>query len=184
MDQKIKTIPLPEINTLPPEVQKLLAQLPALNVYKMFANLPATFAPFIQMAHSIFDGTVDSRLLEIVILRVAALNKSEYQWHQHEQIASSIGISKQEIAEIKTESIVSHLSSAENVLCAITDEITKTAQLSDAHFEYLFTHYSQHQGLTIILCISFYNMLSRFLNATRVPIEAVNPLEGKSSPLS
>lgn len=184
MTQKLKTVPLPDTNSLPKNVRDLLEQLPPLNVFKMVANVPTSLPPFIEFTKSFFnDGDVDSRLLEIGILRVAHVNKCDYQWHQHKEIADSVGISEKEITSIRTEATVKSLSSTENFICKVADELTNNANLSQKTFEELFEYYSTKQGVAIILCLSFYNMLSRFLNATRVPIEKNNPLKGKSSPL-
>lgn len=181
---KFKSVPLPNVDSLPKNVQDLLEQLPSLNVYKMFANLPSSLPPFIELAQSFFNnGTIKTRLLEIAILRVAYINKCNYQWHQHEQIARSLGIDERDLAAIANKSKVKSLNPDENFICTLTDELTKDANLSDKNFEELFARYTIEQGVAIILCISFYNMLSRFLNATRVHIEKNNPLEGKSSPL-
>jgi alkylhydroperoxidase family enzyme len=184
MKQKFKTIPLPDINSLPKNVHDLLEHLPPLNVYKMVANVPSSLLPFVDLAQSFFkDGDVDTRLLEIGILRVAYKNNCDYQWHQHKQIAQSIGITEQELTSISSETTVSSLTAQENYICTLADELTINATINEKVFDDLFAQYSIKQGVALILCFSFYNMLSRFLNATRVEIEKNNPLEGKSSPL-
>lgn len=183
--QNRKTVPLPDVHSLPEDTRKLLERLPALNIFKMVAHLPSSLPPFVEFPQSFFDdGGVDQRLLEIGILRVAHLNHCAYQWHQHETISKSIGISERELNLIRTEPVVKSLSPQENFICTIADELTKTAKLSDKTFDELFNKYSARQGITIILCISFYNTVSRFLNATRVQIEENNPLEGKTSPVN
>lgn len=185
MTKKFKTVPLPEVHSLSKNVQEALNHLPGLNVYKMFAHIPTSLIPFTELAQSFLkDGGVDLPLLEIAILRVAHVNNCLYQWHQHEEIAKTIGITEKEITAIGTEKVVESLSPEKNFICKIADELTTTANLSNKVFEELFVHYSIKQGIAIVLCISFYNMVSRFLNATRVQIEQNNPLEGKSSPLN
>lgn len=185
MTETFKTVPLPDLGGVPNYVREVLEHLPPLNVYKMFAHLPSSLPPFVELCKSFFnDADVDVRLLEIAILRVAYLNKCDYQWHQHEEISTSIGLDKKEITLIRTQAEVKSLCPAENFICALADELTLHANLSDKRFEELFAHYSTKQGIGLILCISVYNMVSRFLNATRVQIEKSNPLEGKASPLT
>jgi 4-carboxymuconolactone decarboxylase len=185
MRQPIKSVPLPDVNTLPQNERELLERLPQLNVFKMLTNLPNSLIPFIEFTKSFLnDKVVDLRLLEIGILRVAHLTNSPYEWHQHELLAKSTGIGEKEINIIRTESVVNSLSSERNFICKISDELTTTSNLSDEVFGKLFMNYSIQQGMAIILCMSFYNMLARILNATRVQIETENPLAGKSSPVN
>lgn len=183
--KKSVTISLPSLDSLPHDTQQFLAQLPALNIYRTIATIPSSLEPFIALAHSLYkDGGVPPRLLEISILRVAYVNKCDYQWHEHEQIALSVGITEAELAILKTAETVDSLSPEENLICKVADELTLHAKLDDALSEKFFAHYSALQAIAIILCISFYNMVSRLVNATRIPIEANDLLKGKSSPFN
>jgi 4-carboxymuconolactone decarboxylase len=180
-----KTVPLVDMNALPEDLRDLLERLPQLNIFKMVAHLPTSLKPFTELAKSILqDGDIELRLLEIGILRVAYLTASVYQSHQHETIAKSIGMTEREISIIRSDGIVNDLNPEENFICKIADELTSDVNLKEETFKELFSHYSNQQAITIILCISFYNMVSRFLKATRVPIEKNNPLEGKSFPIN
>lgn len=177
-------VPLPTDESLPTETKEFLHTLPALNVYRMFANIPRSLPPFIQLAKSfLVESKFSIQLLEVGILRVAHLTKSPYEWHQHEIMAKANGVTDDEIEIIRTENSVKSLSEEKNFICKIADEITLNVNLKDETFNQLYSRYSKEQGLQLVLCLSFYNMLSRFLNATRVPIEAVNPLAGRGSPV-
>jgi 4-carboxymuconolactone decarboxylase len=67
-------------------------------------------------------------------------------------------------------------------MCRVSDEITLHAKLTDETFQELFKRYSVSLGSELILCLSYVNMLGRFINCTRVQIEETNPLEGRTSP--
>lgn len=176
--------PLPKLAELPAEIQTILNKLPPLNVFRMTANVPQSFVPFTQMAQSLLqNGKFDPRLREIAILRVAYHTKAAYEWHQHAFLAEANDVSPEIIKTLKNEDPVSSLSPEENFICQVADELTLNATLSDKSFQKLFADYDLNKACELILVVGFFNMLSRFLNGTRVQIEATNPLKGHSSPL-
>lgn len=177
------SIPLPKDEQLPESIKKTLAHLPALNVFRMLANVPNCFQPYVQLAKSLLgEGKFNFRLRQIAVLRQAHLLQSRYEWHQHVFLSRANGVKDSEMEKIKTENPVKSLGEEENFLCRVSDEITLQARLTDATFAELFKRYSIELGTELILCLCYVNMLGRFINCTRVQIEDTNPLEGRSSP--
>jgi alkylhydroperoxidase family enzyme len=178
-----KSIPLPKNEELPESVQKTLNNLPALNVFRMLANIPHSFHPYIQLAKSLLgEGKFNPRLRQIAILRQAHLLHSFYEWHQHVFLSRANGVKDHEMEILRSENPVKSLGEEENFLCRISDEITLNGNLTDETFQQLFKRYSVPLGSELILCLSYVNMLGRFINCTRVQIEDTNPLEGRTSP--
>jgi hypothetical protein len=54
-------IPLPRDEDLDEEVRATLGSLPALHVFRMMANAPANFRPFLSLAGSVLVASVRSR---------------------------------------------------------------------------------------------------------------------------
>lgn len=50
--------------------------------------------------HVLYCSTLSERVRELVVLRVAFLRRSEYEWAQHVPVALSVGISPEEIERI------------------------------------------------------------------------------------
>ncbi|MDI1351473.1 MAG: carboxymuconolactone decarboxylase family protein [bacterium] len=177
------SVPLPKDDQLPESIKNTLDRLPSLNVFRMLSNVPGSFHSYIDLAKSLLgDGKFDARLREIAVLRQAHLLKSKYEWHQHVFLAKTNGVTDDEITIIKKENPVTSLGDEENFMCLISEELTLNANLSDSTFEQLFTRYSVELGMELILCLSYVNMLGRFINASRVQIEDTNPLDGLASP--
>jgi len=178
-----KSIPLPKDSELPESIQKTLRALPALNVFRMLGNIPQSFHPYVQLAKSLLgEGKFPPRLRQIAILRQAHLLQSPYEWHQHVFLSRSNGVKDAEMEVLKKENPVKSLGAEENFMCRVSDEITLHAKLTDETFQELFKRYSVSLGSELILCLSYVNMLGRFINCTRVQIEETNPLEGRTSP--
>jgi alkylhydroperoxidase family enzyme len=166
-------IPLPDDSQLGPDILATLRALPPLNVFRMFANAPASFQPLINFAISILlQSEVDVRKREIAVLRVAHVTRSAYEWTQHVTVAKSAGVSDDEIAKIAVDGAVTTLDAEGNLLCRVADEISRDIRLSDAALAAILDRYGVRQATELILCCSYFNMLSRFLESTRVELEA------------
>ena len=166
-------IPLPSDDQLPADIRDTLANLPPVNVFRMMANAPASFHGFLQLAGSILmQSEFDSRKREIAILRVAHVTRSSYEWTQHVRLARQIGVTQEEIDRIGVDGLVQGLDEESLLLCRVAEEISRDIRLSDEALEAILTRYGVRQATELILCCSYFNMLSRFLESTRVELES------------
>ena len=165
-------IPLPENDRLPIEIREALAKLPPLNVFRMVANAPASFRGFLELAMSILTKSqLDPRKREIAVLRVAHVTRSNYEWTQHVAVARRTGVRDEEMAAIAAEDPVRSLTEEDNLLCRVADQISREVRLSDEALKRIVDRYGVRQATELILCVSYFNMLSRFLESTRVALE-------------
>jgi alkylhydroperoxidase family enzyme len=149
-----------------------LANLPPLNVFRMMANAPASFQGFLQLAGSILmQSEFDSRKREVAILRVAHVTRSSYEWTQHVRLALQLGVTQQEIDRIGVDGPVRGLDEEDTLLCRVAEEISRDVRLSDEALQAIMKRYGVRQATELILCCSYFNMLSRFLESTRVELE-------------
>jgi 4-carboxymuconolactone decarboxylase len=167
----IPKIPYPETSTLSPEIRALIESFP-LNVARMAANAPASVKGFLELAQSIlFYSAFDPRKREIAVLRVAHLTHAVYEWTHHVVLAKNFDISDKEIEIIRTEEPVTSLDEEGNLLCLVADEISRNVRLSDDALAQILKRYGTQGATELILCISYFNFLSRFLESTRVELE-------------
>ncbi len=170
-------IPLPDDADLESESREILAKLPALNVFRMMANAPASFRPLIEFAFSLLvTSEFDARKREIAILRVAHVTRASYEWFQHVIVAKRVGVTDEEIEQIAVDGPVTGLDEEGNLLCRVADEISNEVRLGDDALQQILDRYGTRQATELILCISYFNMLSRFLESTRVELEEESPL--------
>jgi alkylhydroperoxidase family enzyme len=174
-------IPLPADDELPEEVRNALATLPPLNVFRMVAGLPESFRPFLQLGGSLLgDKQIDARIREIVILRVAHVTQAQYEWAQHVQLGRNVGVSEAEIGAIQSDDAEGVLGPEEALASRVATEISRDVRLSDEALQELIDRYGTRSACSLILCASYYNMVSRFLESTRVPIEDEELLDGQT----
>jgi 4-carboxymuconolactone decarboxylase len=175
MDSELKPkarISLPTDAELTPEMQKTLSALPPLNAFRMMTRACASFQPWIDFHMTILlTSEFDARKREIAVLRVAQATGSRYEWTQHVTVAKRVGLRDDEIEMIATDGPVTSLDEEGNLLCRVADEISRDVRLSDEALEAIIGLYGKRQATELILCCGYFNMLSRFLESTRVELE-------------
>jgi len=165
-------IHLPADEELSDEIREKLSALPPLNVFRLMAAAPASFNAFLDIAVSIlFESELDARKREIAVLRVAHTTGSNYEWVQHVSVAKQCGVTEEEIEQIGVNTEVSGLDEEGNLLCRVADEISNDIRLSDDALEQVLDRFGQRQTAELILCCSYFNMLSRVLESSRLPLE-------------
>ena len=167
----VTRIPYPEIESLAPEVRAVVEEFP-MNVMRRAANAPASTKALFDLAQSIlFYSAFDPRKREIAVLRVAQVTHSVYEWTHHVDVAKHYSISDKEIEIIRTEESVTSLDEEGNLLCRVADEISRDVRLSDDALSQILERYGAQGATELILCVSYFNSLSRFLESTRVELE-------------
>jgi alkylhydroperoxidase family enzyme len=146
----------------------------------MVARLPESFRPFMRLGGSLLGyERIDARIRELAILRVAHFTRAGYEWAQHEQLGRNVGLTDAEIEAARSDDLGA-LGPEEALACRVADEISRDVRLSDSTLAELLERYDAEQTCSLILCVSYYNMVSRFLESTRVQIEPEELLEGQT----
>lgn len=165
-------IVMPRDAELSDAIRATLSQLPPLNVFRMMAAVPASFQPFVDIARSVLvGGSFDPHLRELAILRVGAVTRASYEWRQHAAFAPKVGVTPDELAAVSAIGTVSDLTADQNLVCRVADEISLQVRLSNEALQALIDRFGNAGAAELILCVSYFNMLSRFLESTRVPFE-------------
>src|SRR2546429_5606128 len=95
-------LPYADPERIPEPVREALQAVPPLNVFRMTANAETAFRPWLAFGGALLSSLeLDPRVRELVILRVARLCGSEYEWVQHVPIAHSAGASDEEGAGVE-----------------------------------------------------------------------------------
>jgi 4-carboxymuconolactone decarboxylase len=169
-------IPLPTDEELRPEHREMLGKVPPLNVFRMVAGTRRGLRPFLQLGGAVLSSSLDARRREIAVLRVAHATGAGYEWAQHERLARNAGVTDPEIDAIDTEEPVSSLDREGNLICRVADEVSRNVRLSDDALEQMIDRYGPREAAEVILLVSYYNMVSRFLESTRVALEDEPPV--------
>jgi AhpD family alkylhydroperoxidase len=173
-------IPPPSDEELEPEHVLLLAKMPPLNVFRMVAGARGALRPFLRLGGAVLSTALDAQRREIAVLRVAHATRASYEWAQHEQLARNVGVSAAEIEAIGSEEPVKSLDEERNLICRVADEISREVRLSDEALALIVERYGPREAAELVLLVSYYNMVSRFLESTRVALEDEPLLHGQT----
>jgi alkylhydroperoxidase family enzyme len=177
-------IPLPTDAELPADIAATLAKSPPINVLRMFAGTGAMCPALTAMVRAVFyDKDIEPRLREIIVLRCAHLLGCAYEWRANVVMGRNAGLSDHEIAALRRDGALETGDESARLICRATDELTRDATLTDATLAALIAAYGPRTASKYILAIGWFNLLSRFLNATRVPLEGADKLAGRTAPL-
>jgi alkylhydroperoxidase family enzyme len=171
-------LPYPDLSQVSDELRATLDTMPPLNIFRMLPHAETLVRGFLQLGGAILtQATLDARLRELAILRIAVRAPARYEWQQHVPIARACGATDAEIAALERGD-VDGFGARERSLLAFTDELIDGPRASDATMTAMRTHFSDREVCEAILSIGFYMMVARFLETTGVELETAN--EGAS----
>jgi 4-carboxymuconolactone decarboxylase len=113
------------------------------------------------------EMTLPANVRELVVLRVAVLNRADYEWQAHEPPAREAGVTDAELAEIRQERPV-NLSPEVLAAVAYADAMTRDITVPDALYDALGAFFDDRQIVELTATAAVYNMVSRFLVALEV----------------
>ncbi|MDC2950530.1 carboxymuconolactone decarboxylase family protein [Streptomyces heilongjiangensis] len=103
---------------------------------------------------------------ELVILRIAVLNRAPYEWAAHERPAREAGLRESQLAAVREESPA--LDERLRRVIAYTDAMTRDVHVPDELFDALRADFSDGELVELTATVAAYNMVSRFLVALDV----------------
>jgi hypothetical protein len=165
-------IPLPDDADLAPDIRQRLAQLPPLNNLRMFANVPQCFLSITALIDQLFhEGKIDPKLREYMYLRIAIKYGLYYEYRHNLLFSEQLGMTGSEIAALRSDGPVDKLSDDGNLVCAAAEEITENFSVGDETLSALVDRFGKDGACEIILLVSWFNCLIRYVESTRVPYE-------------
>lgn len=132
------------------------------------ANLVGTLAvhPDLMKAFLTFNGhllygtRLSDRYREIIVLRVATLQKCAYEWAQHALLAESAGLQADEITRVSAGPDSPGLAPFERALLQATDQLLTDGVVADATWNALAEGLDQPQLMDVVFTVGTYSMLA------------------------
>jgi len=161
----------------PPEVKEIFQKIEdngakILNLYKVVANSPKVLLNFIRLGNSIIGRMeLPPRLREIVILRVARLTGSEYEWVQHAPVALQVGVSQKQLDAMSGWKNSAEFNNEERAILQYTDEVAQKVKVTDQTFKALKNFFSEQTIVELTMTIGYYEMVARLLVSLQVELD-------------
>jgi 4-carboxymuconolactone decarboxylase len=125
--------------------------------------------------HLLMSNTLGTRVLEIIVLRVAAKVKSAYEWHNHVGYAMNAGLTLEDIAAIRDWTPQApadpRWSETEQAVLVAIDELIGQGTVTGPTWATLTKTFDKRQMMDLVFTIGHYVMTSWALSSFGVPIE-------------
>jgi len=122
------------------------------------------------LGRATIDADLDPRLREMVVVRVAWLEGSDYELFHHRPLATRAGVTDEELAAI-TGGDLSVLPPAERALIDFTSEVVCDVSPGDATLNAMRVHHGVQFLFDIVVVIGSYMMTARLAAVGGVQIE-------------
>jgi len=114
------------------------------------------------------QNSIPADLREMVMVRVAVLNRAPYEIEAHAPLARKAGVSEAKLQGLHDDELGTAFTPLERAVLALADSMTRNVQVPDAIFEPLRKHFDVRALLELVATVAAYNMVSRLLEALRI----------------
>jgi AhpD family alkylhydroperoxidase len=149
---------------------------PPPNVFTTLARHRRVFRPWLRFAGRLMPGgTLPRAESELVILRVARVTGSEYEWAQHVKLGRAAGLSDAEIERVRLGGEAPGWTVRQALLLRAVDELHDHDRIGDELWSELGREYRDTELIELCLLTGHYIMLAMTLNSLGVEVEPQPP---------
>jgi alkylhydroperoxidase family enzyme len=105
---------------------------------------------------------------ELIMCRVAALNRAEFEWGVHKPAYLQAGGTEEKCAALRSEDIDPLFDEKERTLLELTDQSTRDIEVDARVIDKLKELFGEQQTVEAVATVAAYNMVSRFLVALAI----------------
>jgi alkylhydroperoxidase family enzyme len=169
-DVEMERVDCPDQSKFTKEQREQFDRLP-INLTRMLLHCPvAMVKSFLDFGLSFRTGSLEPKIRELVILRMATLRASSYELMHHLPAAKTAGLSEMEISAI-TSAQPSGLDQKHSVMIQLVDDCSQLGKVSDPTYEKAAEFFSVAQIAEATLLAGLYGMLACFLKTMGVELD-------------
>ena len=112
--------------------------------------------------------TIAGDLRELIILRVAVLNRAPFEFDAHAPIVTREGVSAVKIEALRQPQIADVFDAHERLVLQLADAMTRDIEVPDELMAALKLQYDAQSLVELVATVAAYNMVSRLLVALNV----------------
>ena len=166
-------VPLVEPGTRPElaEIEKsILAQRGRISdLYRVLLNSGPLASGWEAMLTAVRNkSSVPADLRELMILRVAVVNRASYEFDAHVPHAQKAGVSDAKIAAVRDTAIGTVFTADEALVLELADTMTRNIDVPEALMDRLKSRLDARGVVETVATVAAYNMVSRFLVALQI----------------
>jgi alkylhydroperoxidase family enzyme len=173
VEPRIPLLPLDEAKAAATAagVSELAAELSVFRVWLHHPKLARWLSDLLMGL--LWDGRLDVRLRELVIMRLGWATASDYEWTQHWRIATGLQIPEADLLGVQDWRNHDGFGPAERAVLAAVDETLADGAISRATWDACTEHVSDDPQvlLELVTAIGLWRMVSAQLRSLEVPLE-------------
>jgi AhpD family alkylhydroperoxidase len=148
--------------------------MPGLNIFRMLAHADSALVPFLRLTGALWsEAELPPKPRELAILVTARETQAEYEWSQHEAIATHAGVTPEQIAAIRAGDLGSAVfDPPEQAVLALARSIVREPRAPDEVLAEAREHYSDRQIVAVHLVVGTYFMLARVMTNLELELDA------------
>lgn len=145
-----------------------------LNLYRALLHAPALAGAWLDFNNAVrFKTSLEDRLRELAIVRIAYLNGARYVVSIHRsRYAEAAGVSRAEVDALKSWNRSKHFAPRERAMLAYADAMIRDVKVPATVFRALRRQFDERKLVELTVLIAAYNMHTRVLRALDVDAES------------
>lgn len=165
---------LPYAHLSTPEAQPVVERIVAergsvLHLYQMLLHSPPLAQGWLTYLTAVRQQlALPGALRELVIMRIALVNRAPYEADQHAPIAAAEGVTAPQLEALADWQDAPCYTPVQRAALELTDTMTRDVQVPPAVLAAVREQLGERQTVELVATIAAYNMVSRFLEALQI----------------
>ncbi|HME74139.1 MAG TPA: carboxymuconolactone decarboxylase family protein [Mycobacterium sp.] len=172
-DSRVARLPVSEAKAAADEagVPDYMAELA---IFQVLLNHPKLACALNDLlATMLWRGMLDSRLRELLIMRIGWLTASDYEWTQHWRVAQGLGVSAEDLLGVRDWQAYPAFGPVERAVLAATDDVVRDGAVSADSWAACQRELGADPALLVelVTAIGAWRMVASILHSLQVPLE-------------
>lgn len=154
---------------VPPRDPKSPSGLNAMGVLAHHPELTGAYNQLIR--HALYFTTITPRHRELLVLRVAHLRGSAYEWAQHVYQAGVVGLAPAEVAQVRVGPDAPEWSPLDRALLSAVDELVGDARIGEQTYAVLSAEFDTQQMMDVVFTVGAYEVFAMAMRTFDVELD-------------
>lgn len=143
------------------------------NALALMLRNPAACRSFLEFnRHLLYESSLDERLRELVVLRIAWQLRSDYEWGQHVPVAHDVGLGDEDLRRIMAGPDADGWSAFDAAALRATDGLLADGGIDDESWQVLSATLDDAAMIDFVLTVGGYATIAMLFNAAGLALDA------------
>lgn len=145
-----------------------------LSVFRVALHQPGLAVALYGMLKALlFNGVLDPRLRELIIMRIGWVTGSVYEWTQHWRIATLLGVASDDLLAVRDWQSSHRLGQVERAVLAATDDVLRDGVIAEENWVACHKAFNGDHAVLVELvgAIANWRLFSILLRSLSIPLE-------------